>query len=253
MSKRPTNDWKQPSNQKSPKEIRREQAKKFSRKAKPKHVETPMLRADEWNEKFEFASKKLPAGSSEIANQLHPMLQRLSGKTDIDANENNEYFTIDGQYNGDVNTLFQHVHFKKIPDTDSKVNKYLSNIVRDKGTHLTPQAYKTFSDNWHHSSYMGLKKSLPELRSNRKMDLSSYEILEQVMNRSSTWQIAKKNQPNSDQTLDRWLDLYEVMNKAQSTDTDIFDWAVQQIENGKKSIEWITNVVDYKLRLKLKE
>lgn len=242
MSKRPTNDWKQPSNQKSPKEIRREQAKKFSRKAKPKHIETPKEKADKWNERFDFAETKLKAGSDDIAKYLQPMLQHLANGDKLDRSIQNKYFSIDDSYDGNPATLFQHVTFKELPKNDPTIDQYLKKIEDVKGTHLTPQAYDKYSQDWHKRSGQTLAN---------KLELSNYDILEQIMNSSPAWQIAKKSSYDSEQALDRWLELYDSMNNAQAADTGVFDWAIQQIENGKHSIDWLINAIDDEIRLKL--
>ena len=238
----------QPKSQKQMlKEFRKEYAKSLKKKpsyktSKITPVNPEKELADKWNVRFRFAASKLKAGSSDIAMYLDPILRKLSGKDIISANENNQYFSVDSSYDGDVNKLFQHVTFKKIPDDMTDVTSYFDQIESVKGTHLSPGSYEQFSKDWHSKSYNTLAQNLT---------LSNYEILEEIMNSSPAWSIAKRNAMDSEQVLDRWLELYEVMNHAQQTDTGIFDWAVQQIENGKHGLDWLINAIDDEISLML--
>jgi len=233
---------------KSPKQIQAEQRKLYSKslKKKPKSDDAKEL-ADKWNGYFDFAEDKLPAGSNDIGKNLYPALLKLAGLPKDGRLESKDYgnFVIDNQWDGSDATLFQHVTFKKIPK-DNQAVKFLDRIYQDKGDHFTQSGYDKFVDEWHKKSYQTLQDN--PLTQGR---MQNYEILEEIMNSSPAWQIAKSNLRDSDQVLDRWLTLYESMNEAIQADQGIFDWAVQQITNRKHNINWIINAIDDEIKLML--
>lgn len=231
-----------PTKKQSAYDIRKEAAKKYSKQQKKRQPKTPakstaQQRADKLNGEFDYAETILKAGSSEIAKYLEPMMWNLTGKRKIEAGDSNQYFSVDDTYDGDPNKLFQHVTFKQLPD-NNVVNKYLDKIESD--PHMSPTQYEDYSAKWHSQSYNTLAN---------RLNLQNFDVLEQIMNSSPAWQIAKRGALDSEQTLDRWLDLYDVMNEAQNTDDGLFDWAIQQIENGVHSINWLINAIDDEIKL----
>lgn len=218
--------------------------KKFSRQQKPKKQKQAKpsgeQRAKKLNEEFDYAETILKAGSDKIARYLDPLLRDLSGGQTPTAGMSNKYFEIDDEYDGDPFKLFQHVKFKEIPETDIKANQYIDKLEQD--PHMSQQQYEDYSKQYHSQAYNTLAS---------RLNLSNFEALEQIMNSSPAWQIAKRGAMDSNQVLERWQELYSVMNEAQQNDTGIFDWAIQQIENGKHSINWLINAIDDEIKLML--
>ena len=218
---------------------------------------SPEERANKLNRELAFASSKLKAGSSKIANSLDPMLMKLSGKITIKANDENDYFKVDSSYNGDINTLMGHVTFKKIPD-DAVVNRYVKKIESD--PHMTPEKYDKFVDKWHGKTYKSIIKKLgfknpknPYVTTSgeRLGSVQFTEELEQIMNSSSAWHIAKRGAYDSEQVLERWHELYESVQQAYQNDIDLFGWVIQQITNERMSLNAIINAVDDEIKLML--
>lgn len=215
---------------------------------------TPEERAKILNSELNHISSVLPGGSAKIANQLDPILMKLSGKTTIRKGEDNDYFSVDNSYDGNVNNLIHHVTFKKIPE-DSEVQKYVKNINKD--PHATPASYAKFVDDWHSKAYktltrrLNMKKPNPEKTpvyydstGERLSSLKNVEMLEQIMNSSAAWHIAKRSAYDSDQTLERWHELYEAVESAFNANETLFDWVFTQIQNEQKSLNQIINAVD---------
>lgn len=216
---------------------------------------TPEERANKLNKELQFASSKLKAGSAKIANSLDPMLMKLSGKVNIKANENNDYFKVDSSYNGDINTLMGHVTFKQIPD-DAVINRYVKRIESD--PHTTQAKYDKFVDNWHHKTFKTITRKLGQKNnpyvttSGEKLSNVAFaEELEQIMNSSSAWHIAMRSAYDSEQALERWHELYESVQSAYEADGDLFGWVIQQISNERMSLNAIINAVDDEIKLML--
>lgn len=200
------------------------------------------LYADRLNRKLKYASKYRKAGSQEITLRVNPLLQILSGKENIRRNENNEYFYMDSSWDGSNYTLWQHVHFKKIPMEYKENVQYI-----EEEDHMSKKNYDKFVDDWHHKSYGTITD---------KLSLQNAEILEDIMNSSAAWHLVttKSSKYNSKQTavLERWETLYKSVEKAFKADQSLFDWVVQAINNEKRSISNIVNVVDEEIRLMTK-
>lgn len=197
------------------------------------------LYADRLNRKLKHAGGILKAGSQDITLRVYPLLLKLSdGKT---IKTNNEYFEVDNSWDGNQNTLWQHVKFKKIPD-DPTIKKHLDYIESE--PHMTKKQYAKFVDDWHHKSYMTNIKNL---------SLQNAEILEDVMNSSAAWHLVttKSSKYDSKQTavMERWETLYKSAEKALESDQSLFDWVKQAIDNEKRSINYIVGAVDEEIRL----
>ena len=208
------------------------------------------------NDKLKFAASKLPGGSAKISGWVNDLLRHLSGLALPEANDNTPYYTIDSDYNGDLTKLFQHVHFKNLKD-DGRTEQIINIIEAD--PHMTQAQYDKMYAEWQGKSYKGLKATLTEgmtrkghkLEFDYQMDLSNFEELEQIMNSSPAWQIAKKGSLDSDQALERWTELYRALDLAKNNDDGIFRWAYQQIINQKHSINWLLNAIDDEIKLML--
>lgn len=229
-------------------DIKKQAAKEFSKKqkkqrklAKPKPQQKPdKTNAEKLNDELKFASSKLAGGSEKISSNIGSLLLHLSGTPEgLKPGYENEYYSIDNTFDGDLNKLFQHVSFKKLPDDDI-TQRDVTKIEQD--PHMSPQQYSQYEQQYRSQAYKTLAT---------RLNLSNFEILEQIMNSSPAWQIAKRGAMESDQTLERWQELYETMNRAQETDSGIFDWAIQQIENGKHTLNWLLNAIDDEIKLAL--
>ena len=203
----------------------------------------PKERADKLNKEFDFAETKLKAGSDQITAQLYPMLVELSGTTDIkEWKKGNKYFKLDDSYTGNRFQLFQHIQFKEIPDNKNAL-RYLDRI--EKMPWMSESQYNKYEQKWHHKSYKTLRKN----KYLSDIDLSDYYVLEQIMNSSPAWKLATRSALESDQVMERWKELYNTMQEAYNTDDGIFDWAYQQIMNGKRSLNWLINAIDDEIKL----
>ena len=214
--------------------------------------------AKDLNQKLKFAASKLPGGSAKISGWVNSLLQHLSnGALPLpEANDTTPYYTIDKDYNGDLTKLFQHVHFNDMKD-DARAQQILNQINTD--PHMTQAQYDKMYAEWQGKSYKGLKATFMEGKTRKgnmlgfeyKMDLSNFEELEQIMNSSPAWQIAKTGALDSDQALERWTELYKAMDNAKNQDEGIFAWAYAQIQNQKHSINWLINSIDDEIKLML--
>lgn len=227
----------------TPYDIRKEAMKRYSRgqkrsTSKPKNKDKQL--AKKLNDEFDYAETILKAGSDKIAKYLDPMLRNLTGGEPLKAGMSNKYFEIDDDYDGDPFKLFQHVKFKEIPQSDVKVQQYLKKIEED--PHMSPQQYDEYTKQYHSKAYQTLAG---------RLKLDNFEVLEQIMNSTPAWQIAKRSAMDSEQVLERWQELYDSMNQAQQADEGLFDWAIQQIENGKRSINWLINAIEDEIKLML--
>lgn len=210
-------------------------------KKKDSNIDPRKQKAEELNEKFAFASQTRKAGSDYIGMYLLPMLGKLLDKdlNKVEAGDKNEYVSVDNRWDGDPNTLFQHVTFKDLPD-DSRVDVYIENIEKD--PHMTPQQYEQFEQDWHKKSYKTLTK---------KLKLKNAEILEQIMNSSAMWRMATVSLYDSDQNKQEWVKMYNVMEDVLEKDQSLFDWIVQQVENEKYSINRLIQIIDHEIELML--
>lgn len=199
------------------------------------------LYADRLNRKLKHASRYRKVGSQEITLRVNPLLLDLSSKDRIPKNENNDYFYMDSSWDGSNYTLWQHVHFKKIPLTEE--NKKHVQYIEEEG-HMSKKNYDKFVDDWHHKSYLTNVKNL---------SLQNAEILEDVMNSSAAWHLVttKSSKYDSKQTavMERWETLYKSVEKALESDQSLFDWVKQAIDNEKRSINYIISAVDEEIRL----
>lgn len=203
----------------------------------------PKNRANKLNKEFDFAETKLKAGSEEIASQLFPMLFTLSGTYDIkEWKKGNQYFKLDESYNGNRYQLFQYIKFKEIPDNEDTL-RYLKQI--EKMPWMSEKQYNKFEKEWRNKSYKTLSKN----KYLNDIDFENYYVLEQVMNSSPAWKLATRSALESDQVMERWKELYNVMSEAYNTDDGLFDWAYQQIMNGKRSLNWLINAIDDEIKL----
>ena len=223
-------------------DIKKEAAKKYSKQQRQKRAKqkpTEEGRANKLNDELEYASGKLKGGSEKISSLVGSLLINLSGGPEgLKPGDHGEY-VIDDEFDGDMNKLFQHVKFKDIPDNPT-VNKIIDRIEED--PHMSPQQYSDYEKQYRSQAYNTLAT---------RLNLNNFEALEQIMNSSPAWQLAKRSALDSDQVLERWQELYDVMDEAQRTDTGIFDWAIQQIENGKHTINWLLNAIDEEIKLLL--
>ena len=138
--------------------------------------------------------------------------------------------------------MFQHIQFKEIPDNKNA----LRNLERiEKMPWMNESQYKKYEGKWHHKAYKNIRKN--KYLSNN--DLADYYVLEQIMNSSPAWQLAKRAAYSSEQRVERWKELYNTMREAYNTDDGIFDWAYQQIMNGKRSLNWLINAIDDEIKL----
>ena len=110
---------------------------------------------------------------------------------------------------------------------------------------MSESQYNKYEQKWHHQSYKTLRKN----KYLSDIDLSDYYVLEQIMNSSPAWKLATRSALESDQVMERWKELYNTMQEAYNTDDGIFDWAYQQIMNGKRSLNWLINAIDDEIKL----
>lgn len=192
------------------------------------------------NDAFDFAATKY-GGSSQYAMDLSRLLQQVKGIGYIPKpGEDNEFFSIDPDYTGNMNELFRYIHFKKLPDTD-KIDKIVENIMSNDLS--SPENYERKQMEIQQKRFETLTDSLGLDRSwGNKAD-----ILFDIMNSSAAWHIAAEGAYDSEQTKDNWSELYGYVKDAiNSEDDDLLDMVIQMIEN-EESFNTIVSYVDTEL------
>lgn len=194
--------------------------------------------ASEVNRSLKFAGTILNAEEN-YAKFLYPLMS-IIGKSNITPGASNEYFKINPEWNGKLQTLFKNVTFLKIP-LISNILGYVKKIKDE--PHSSPLQYKEFQENWHHKSYLTNTRGL-------NIPKNVVSKLEEIMNSSYAWHIAQRGAQDSEQTKSNWIELYNTVKYA--NDNNVLDNLISMIEN-EDDLNQIKNFVDNAIRTALKE
>lgn len=154
-------------------------------------------------------------------------------------------FTIDDDFDGNLNNLFKYIHFKDIPPEAS--DSYIENIINLEWS--TPEAYNNHVQEINDKIYASnLKGEGIEINS------TYYMLLESIMQSSAAWNIAKRNAYDSDQVKSNWLTLYSAGMEASdmsNTNPSILDKFNQMVMN-EESLDVIIATIDNAIAAALK-
>lgn len=192
------------------------------------------------NEAFDFAKSKY-GGSKAFAMNLSVMLQQVMGVGyEAKAGDSNQYFEIDESYTGKETELFKYIKFKNLPESD-KIDRLTERILSD--DLASPENYQAAQDKIHRQSY----DTFTENNQLDVLDGPKSQVLYDIMNSSSAWNIAKQNALDSDQVAENWavLHLYaeDAVKNMNPDDTNLFNEIIQKIEN-EEDIDKIIDFLD---------
>ena len=210
-------------------QVKRAKIRQAQGKATPKPIIQPTDDlANRINRSLSHASSKRDY-LEKYGLDLIPLMQDLLNNNNYmpRANDNNNYFEIDGTYDGDPRTLFKHIIFKNIPETQE--TQAITEVIEEEPW-STPENLQKYEEDWHHRSYETLKEN----NKNELTDIpmSTIERLEWIMNSSSAWKLAGAGDYLSEQVKQNWIDLYHVVNESIETgDHSFIEELVQMIEN----------------------
>ena len=167
-------------------------AKEFSQKS--------FNRAEELNKALDIATdlqKNFKHGNGKYAQYLEPLMKRLK--------ELGYDYELDN-YNGNKNMLYKSVRFEELPD-DQRVNDLVNKILS-----LNFSSYENYQNMLTENSAMSY---VSNVQNSMTQDAAqNMAALEDVMNSSAAWAIAKKNAPDSEQTKANWVQLYSLADLA---------------------------------------
>lgn len=159
---------------------------------------------------------------------IEPLTKELVGYEDYipKKDDTNDYFEVDSEYNGDIRTLFKHIRFKNIPETE-ETKAYVEAILNQPWSN--EESLREYETEWHHKSYMGnIKDEILQIVSPLTL-----EILETIMNSSSAWEMAGAGDYESNQVKENWISMYKAVNTAkESNDFELYSEVTRRIENG---------------------
>jgi len=203
-----------------------------------------LSQAEKLNAAMEYASDKF-GNRNDYSKYLFPLIGEMTDEdfmktlmTDPKSTIGDyKDFTIDVDFDGNLNNLFKYIHFKNIPPEVS--DSYIENIIGLEWS--TPEAYNN------HVQEINSKIYESNL-AGQGLDITApyYMMLESVMQSSAAWHIAQRNAPDSDQVKKNWLDLYSAGMEASdlsNSNPEIWDKFVQMIEN-ETDMNTIINEVD---------
>ena len=224
--------------------IERREAKQLEKYLRNYHepTATPIRNftpAEEVNAALDYASLNREY-LQEYALAITPILKQLVGSISYmpKAGDVNEFFEIDKDYSGDLRQLFAHVKFKDLPKTNT-TQQFIENILEQPWS--TPEALEEYEQEWRNKSY------LTNLKDERLADISleMKENLENIMNTSAAWELAKKGAPNSEQVQANWIDIYHQLDRTRTlSDKSLFDEVVRRITNSDGTTNSLTSYVD---------
>lgn len=195
--------------------------------------------AEEVNSALDYASLNREYLKA-LAMAITPILKQLVGDLNYipRKNDNTDFFVIDNDYSGDLQQLFAHVRFKNLPKTEGTA-VFIEDILNSPWS--TPEALEEYENQWRYKSY------LTNLKDKRLDDISleMKESLENIMNSSAAWELAKKGAPGSTQTQSNWIDIYHQLDRTKElSDKSIFDEVVRRIINSEGTTNSLTSYVD---------
>ena len=191
------------------------------------------------NEAFDFAKSKY-GGSQAFAQNLSALLQQIMGVGyDAKAGDSNQYFEIDPAYTGRDTELFQYIKFKYLPESP-KIERYTEIILENKLSSL--ENYQKAQDEIHKKSY----ETFTEKNKLDTFDGKKAQILYDIMNSSSAWNIAKQNEFESEQVGENWAILHLYVQDVIDKYSNLLDDIIQKIEN-EEDINKIIGFLDQKI------
>lgn len=211
-----------------------------------------LSQAEKLNAAMEYASDKF-GNRNDYSKYLLPLIGEMTNEdfmktlmTDPkSAVGDYKDFTIDDDFDGNLNNLFKYIHFKNIPPEVS--DSYIENIIGLEWS--TPEAYNNHVQEINDKIYASnLKDEGIEINS------TYYMLLESVMQSSAAWNIAKRNAYDSDQVKSNWLTLYSAGMEAsdmQNTNPGILDKFEQMVVN-EESLDVIISTIDNAIAAALK-
>lgn len=174
------------------------------------------------------------------AMSITPILKYLVGDKDYipRKNDNTDFFVIDNDYSGDLRQLFAHIKFKNLPKTDA-IATFIEDILNAPWS--TPEALEEYEREWHHKSYLTIRKD----KSLDDISLEMKENLENIMNSSSAWELAKDIDLDSDQVKKNWIKIYHQLDKTSKlSDKSIYDEVLRRIINSEGTTAELVSYVD---------
>lgn len=175
--------------------------KPFIPKINPqKTINKKIARAEQLNKALDTATrlqKHFKYGNGKYSMYLEPLMKRLK--------ELGYDYDLNG-FDGNLNMLYKYVRFDKLPD-DTKVQKYVDKILALNWS--SPENYKKMLDRNSKQAYLTNINS-----AGNKINPQFVSELEELMNSSAAWKIAKKDAPDSDQVKANWVALYNVVEQA---------------------------------------
>lgn len=186
------------------------------------------------NEAFDFAKSKY-GGSKAFAKNLSGLLQQIMGVGyEAKAGDSNQYFEIDPAYTGKETELFKYIKFKDLPES-TNIERYTEKILEDKLA--SPENYQKAQDEIHQKSY----ETFTEKNKLDTLDGKKAQMLYDIMNSSSAWNIAKKDTFDSEQVAENWSILHLYVQDVIDKDSNLLDDIIQKIENE----EDINNIIGF--------
>ena len=153
---------------------------------------------------------------------------------DAKAGDSNQYFEIDPAYTGRDTELFQYIKFKYLPESPT-IERYTEIILENKLS--SPENYQKAQDEIHHKAF----KTFTEKNNLDTLDGNKAQILYDIMNSSSAWNIAKQGTFESNQVAENWSILYLYVQDVIENDSNLLDDIIQKIDNE----EDINNIIGF--------
>lgn len=169
-----------------------------------------------------FKNKELPRShkwkyNPFLAELVQGMLPSDQSIFDIEAGDKTSFFKVDNKYDGDIQKLFEHIKFTKIPATADE--KLLAKIT---------QAPQDYEEKMLQAQNQAFQTNLKNLKMNNQV----FMTLEYIMNTSAAWNVASQTALDSDQVQKNWQELYTAVQRAKDTgDGQFLDEIVRDIEN----------------------
>lgn len=184
-----------------------------------------------------------------IGDDLAKFASRLSGELP-QSGDDNKYYSIDSDWNGRNDTLFEHIKFKNVSLRGRENPLFMAQNIQElyeRTPYLKEELQERFEEGWKNSSYYkNLKSVKDDMNKKYGVDISIDELaaFKYIMDTSAAWNIAKRNAADSKQVKRNWEELTKlVMNVAKVGSDSDFDTVKTMIDN-EEDLEDIRDYVN---------
>ena len=156
------------------------------------------------NKMLTFAKGKNAPGS-DFNQYIIPIVQEVMGSGyKIKPGEDNKYFSVSSDFSGLISDpqLYKYIEFKDLPET-SNIIQYMNQI--EKSGYSSESKYEEMLEDRANRAVNTLLDRNGKIRLTKNLQ----SVLEDIMNSSAAWNIAKRNTYDSEQTKEAWFEMYD--------------------------------------------